>query len=179
MCFLCVRHCIFIFNSQLRTTFKPRIIVNSHLGTFWSVPNWESGDSEKIHCKICIALPRCSADESLARTLLNCGNGVINQDQENQGRCWSRDAELVDSGSTQKLEIRKEQQFISGKPSSAREQQELMVNPRQSQSQASTQEPKITQKSGVSLAEIRKHMNLSEIENLSSPIGISVNICRY
>jgi hypothetical protein len=35
----------------------------------------------------------------LAWVFVDYGSIVINQDQENQDRCWNRDTELVDSGS--------------------------------------------------------------------------------
>lgn len=69
-----------------------------------------------------MAVLECSADDLLAQVFLDCGKIMINQDQENQDRCWNKDRKLVDSGSTQKLEVRKEKQFIPGKPLSVSEQ---------------------------------------------------------
>lgn len=79
---------------------------NKYLSILWLVPQWERGDSDPIHCA---AIPRGSAGDLLAQAFLDCGSTVINQDSENEGRCWDQGAELVDSGNTQKLEVRKEQ----------------------------------------------------------------------
>lgn len=93
-------------DNSIHNSFHSLYHCNKHLSILWSVPRWEKGDSELIDCA---AIPRHSAGDSLAQAFLDCGSTMINQDSEKQGRCWNRNAELVDSGSTQKLEVRKEQ----------------------------------------------------------------------
>lgn len=164
---------ILMDNSQLTTAFKACIIVTHTRRTHWSIPKWESGASEQIHCA---AIPRFSFD-SLSWAFLGCESCVISQDEVNQGRCWNWGTQLVDSRSIQKLEDRKIanfRQMVKSKTATDAHGQS-----KTGQRQAGTQASKIAQISAVSLTEMKAHHEPSQKRQPWFSCWLSVHVQHY
>lgn len=171
MCLLYIMCCIFLYNSRLKTTFKACIVTHT-CGTLSSVPKWAVG-----------ILSRSTAHLLQDFVLVthhpwacpDCGSSMINQEWENQGRClglghricWLRKHTEARSQEGTVVHFRQTDKSKRATRSSQSFQD-------RGQSQAVTQEPKMTWKSEFFFTEMRKHnkpLKDNLTDNLTPPVG--------